>query len=126
MGDHHMIELLEVSKENNIYAATIQHTIAGELLVLRFGIETGDYSRLKRILEHRPFENTGVAPYRYFFALSHRNDPTNEALVYTSIRVEQLKQHKQFEFLLSRKLMANLFWFNQLTSKEEVLALMVQ
>ncbi|MBA2407868.1 MAG: hypothetical protein H0V65_07740 [Chitinophagales bacterium] len=79
-----MIELLEASNKDNIYSAVIRHKIADEELKLRFGIEQADYGRLKRILEFRPFENTGVAPYRYFFALSYRQDPDNKELIFAN------------------------------------------
>jgi len=79
-----------------------------------------DYGRLKQILEFRPFENTGVAPYRYFFATSYRNDSDNEDLAFISVRVEQLARHKQFEFNLSKKYISNLLWFSQLKDSKEV------
>lgn len=115
-----MIELLEVSKENNIYSSLILHKINDEIFRLRFGIEKIDYGLLKRILEFRPFENTGVAPYKYYFALSLRKDMENESLGFTDIRVEQLENHKQFEFKLSRKYIANILWFNSLTEKKDI------
>ena len=73
MRDSHndMIELLGAENAANIFSSIIKHEIGGELLKLRFGIISSDFSRLKRILEFRPYENTGVAPYRYFFALSY-------------------------------------------------------
>ncbi len=98
-----MIELLEASNKDNIYSAVIRHKIADEELKFRFGIEQADYGRLKRILEFRPFENTGVAPYRYFFALSYRQDPDNKELILTLVRVEQLDRHKQFEICFIKK-----------------------
>lgn len=119
-SNEHMIELLKASKADNIYSSLIRHSINGEILKLRFGIERSDYSRLKRILEFRPYEDTGVAPYRYFFALSYRNNPDNEELAFISVRVEQLDRHKQYEFELSKKYIANLIWFNELTDKKEI------
>jgi hypothetical protein len=122
MRDSHndMIELLGVENESSIFTSIIQHKINGEILKLRFGIIYGDFNRLKRILEFRPFENTGVSSYRYFFVLSYRNDPENENLAFISVRVEQLDNHKQYEFLLSKKYISNLLWFNQLISKKDV------
>ena len=77
MRDSHndMIELLGAENTKGILSSIIKYEIGGELLKLRFGIISSDYGRLKRILEFRPYENTGVAAYRYFFALSYRNDP---------------------------------------------------
>ena len=122
MRDNHenMIELLDVSKADNIYSSLIRHTINGEKLNLRFGIEKSDYARLKRILEFRPFENTGFAPYRYFFALSYRPDSENDRIAIISVRVEQLDRNKQFEFELSKKYISNILWFNEMTDKKEI------
>ncbi|WP_140160660.1 hypothetical protein [Algoriphagus antarcticus] len=115
-----MIELLETSNKDNIYSALIKLSIASEELRLRFGIERADYGRLKQILEFRPFENTGVARYRYFFALSYRKDTENQELVHTAIRVEQLDRHKQYEFVVSKKFVSNILWFNSLTDKKDI------
>lgn len=122
MRDNHddMIELLDTDKSNNIYSSIIQFRINGENLKLRFGIIPSDYDRLKRIVEFRPFENTGVAPYRYFFAFSFKNDPSNTELSFISVRVEQLDRHKQFEFQLSKKYISNLLWFKELTNKDAI------
>ena len=118
--NENMIELLDVSKENEIYSSLIKHQIKGEFCRLRFGILASDYGRLKRILNFRPFENTGVSPYRYFFALSLRKDSSNEDTVHTDIRVEQLEKHKQFEFQISKKYMSNIVWFSQIKDKKEI------
>lgn len=115
-----MIELLNVSKADNIYSSLIRHKILGETLNLRFGIDPIDYLHLKRISEFRPFENTGVAPYRYFLALSYRSYPDNNDLAYITVRVEQLDQHKQYEFKISKKYIANILWFKSLTDTKQI------
>jgi hypothetical protein len=91
-----MIELLKASNNDNNYSSLIRHKISNEELNLRFGIDPTDFGHLKRILELRPYENSSVAPYRYFFALSYRNDPDSNDLAFTDIRVEQLDRHKQY------------------------------
>jgi hypothetical protein len=113
-----MIELLEVKSEDSVFSSLIGHTINNEPLRIRFQIETSDYGRLKSILQFRPFENTGVSPYRYFFVLSIRKDLENEGLAFINIRVEQLKNHKQYEFPISRRYVSNLLWFNSLKDKK--------
>lgn len=115
-----MIELLDTFKEGNLYFAVIQHSIAGETLKLRFGILQSDFGYLKRILEFRPFENTGLAPYRYFFALSYHKDEKNRELAHSAIRVEQLNRHKQYKFVTSIKFLSNILWFNYLTEKKDI------
>lgn len=118
--NENMIELIDVSKEKEIYSSLIKHQINGEFYKLRFGILTSDYGRLKRILEFRPFENTEVSPYRYFFAQSLRKDSSNENIVHIDIRVEQLDKHKQYEFQISKKFMSNILWFSEIKDKKEI------
>jgi hypothetical protein len=118
--NENMIELIDVSRTDNIYTSLIRHKIANEVLYLRFGIEPFDFGHLKKILEFRPFENTGVAPYHYFFALAFRNDPEDSNLVFSDIRVEQINRHKQYEFKISKKYIANILWFNSLTEKAQI------
>ena len=122
MRDTHdgMIELLDVNLDNGVYSSLIEHSINGELLKLRFSIVLSDYPRLKRILEFRPFENTGVAQYRYFFPISYRKDVENKDLAFINIRVEQLGRHKQYEFCISRKYISNLLWFNTIRDKKQI------
>ncbi len=116
-----MIELLDVSNKDNIYSSLIAHEIEGQKLNLRFGIEPSDYGRLKRILEFRPFENTGVAPYRFYFAFSFRKLDNN--LTEINVRVEQLDRHKQFEFTVGSKYVSNLLWFDSGLKVKDVKAL---
>lgn len=123
--NEHMIELLDTFKEGNLYCAIIQHTIAGETLKLRFGILPLDFGHLKRILEFRPFENTGVAPYRYFFALSYYKDEENKQLAHSAIRVEQLNRHKQYMFVTSINFLSNILWFSTLTEKKDIEAMII-
>ncbi len=115
-----MIELIDTSNLDGAYSSTIRCKIADEELTLRFGIEPIDYGYLKRILGFRPFENTGVASYRYFFALSYRKDEDNENLGRIVVRVEQLSRHKQYEFTTTRKYIASILWFSLLTDKKQV------
>jgi hypothetical protein len=118
--NENMIELLEVAKENEILSALIRQTINQDNLKIRFGINSADYGYLKRILEYRPFEDTGVGSYKYYFVSSYRKDKENSDLCYVNIRIEQLEKHKQYEFTISQKLMANILWFFSLTDKKEV------
>ena len=118
--NENMIELVDVLKNEDIYSSLIRHRISGEELNLRFGIEPMDYGHLKRILEFRPFENTGVSSYRYFYTLSYRKDIENSDLAYIGVRVEQLDRHKQYEFKISRKYVANILWFYSLTDKKQI------
>lgn len=81
----HMIELLDVKFDVNIYSSLVKCNIDNESLKLRFAILPTDYTRLRKIFEFRPFENTGVSPYRYFFTFSYRKDSINPELTYADI-----------------------------------------
>jgi hypothetical protein len=118
--NENMIELLNVSNTDNIYSSLIRNNINDEELNLRFGVDQRDFGHLKRILDFRPYENTGVAPYRYFFTLSYRNDQDNNDLIFAHIKVEQLDRHKQYEFKVSKKYIANILWFNSLADKKQI------
>lgn len=121
--NENMIELLDVSKDNGIYSSLIKHKISGEDLKIRFSIDPVDYGYLRYILDFRPYENTGVAKYHYYFALSYRKDSEKIDLAHMSIRVEQADRHKQYEFKLSKKYVSNILWFNSLTDKNDIEAM---
>ena len=115
-----LIELLDATKQDNICSALIACVIDGQRLNLRFAISLQDFGHLRRILEFRPFENTGVGPYRYFFTLSYTASIKEDPLILASIRVEQLNKSKHFSHTISKKLMANLFWFESLENTQPV------
>ena len=115
-----MIELLEVEKSENNYSSLIVIEKNIEKIRLRFGIESFDYRMLQKVLEFRPFENTSVGNYRYFFTFSYRKDEKNSELAFAEILVEQNEKNNRFEFVLSRKYLSNLLWFESLTDKKEI------
>lgn len=122
MRDTHdnMIEIVSVSNDNNINRATIRLNLEEEILTLQFSIQPEDYGYVKKILTFRPFENTGVAPYKYYFALSYsKSSESNKESALIDVRVEQLKQHKQFAFEVSRKFVSNLLWFSETNDKSK-------
>ncbi len=122
MRDTHdgMIEILDANLNEGVYSSLVECLINSELLKLKFSIIASDYQRLKKILQFRPFENTGIAPYRYFFTLRYRKDVDNKDLAFFNIRVEQLDKHKQFEFCISQKYIANLLWINTIHDKKQI------
>ena len=61
-----------------------------------------------------------VGLYRYFFTLSYTASFKEDPLILASIRVEQLDKHKHFSHTISKKLMANLFWFESLENTQPV------
>jgi hypothetical protein len=116
----HMVELLDVSRIEGVHSPLVRHEINGKAYKIRFGIQPLDYNKLKRILEFRPFENTGAGVYRYFFVRSYRPHGVSEELIHIGVRVEQLSRNKQYEFEVSKAFVANILWFQQLKSTEEI------
>ena len=109
-----MIEIVDSIKKDDSYFSIIRISFGNEILMLRFGITADDYSRLKNIVTFRPFENLGAGNYRYYFANSYsRGDIVSKI----SVRVEQSKQHKQFEFPVGNGYVANLLWFGQIKER---------
>ena len=119
-----MIQLLDCSSEGGTYSALVRHKIGGKHYNLRFSIEPSDYPRLKRILQFRPFENSGVAPYKYFFSCSYSfAKGENSGLV--AVRVEQAGNHKEYDFEISRRFMSNILWFKTLEDIDPVRGIIV-
>jgi len=95
------------------FFSIIQVVLDNECFKLRFGIWETDYYRIKNIVTFRPFENTGVVPYRYFYANSYLKTSSAEHST-ISVRVEQLKQHKQFDFQIGIRYISHLLWFQEI------------
>ena len=112
-----MIEILEATKENELYFSTIKLVLNGETIKLKFGVDPIAFLTVKKVLVFRPFSDTGVAPYKYFYARSYRKDLNNPDLAFVGFRVEQLTHHKQFEFQIGKKFLANLRWFEETKDK---------
>ena len=121
-----MIQIIDALNENGVCGAVIIKIISGEPIKCKFSVSQDDYYNLRKILEFRPFDNTGFGAYRYFFALSYRKEIIDSnPMAYMTVRVEQLKEHKQYEFLSSRELIANLLWFDDVKEKELLRELIV-
>lgn len=120
VDNEELIELLGVCNDENSYSSLIRCKIGGKILTLKFGIIPQDYGLVKRILEFRPFENTGVAPYQYFFTLTYKKHAEDEGFGYIQVKVEQLNRHKNFEFKVSHKYISNILWFKLLVNEDDV------
>ena len=109
-----MIEIIDSTKVDDNYFSIIKVCLNNETFVLRFGITPEDYPLIRNIVTFRPFENLAAGNYRYYFAKSYsRGDIVSKI----SVRVEQSKQHKQFEFPVGNGYVANLLWFGQIKER---------
>jgi hypothetical protein len=112
-----MIELFGPEKENDLFFSIIKLEWGGESLTLKFSISEQDYCYIRNIISSRPFENTAVGPYRYFFSGSYtKNDPTN-LIAKILVRVEQNKMGKHYPFQVSTGYVATLLWFGQIKER---------
>jgi hypothetical protein len=112
-----MIEILDSENQNDLYFSTIKLLRNDINLKLRFGITERDYYYIKNIVSFRPFENTGVSSYKYFFSGSYSKNSPTEGLATISVRVEQQKNSKQYGFQVSTAFVANLLWFDKVNDK---------
>ena len=117
---------LRPDKENELYFSIIKLARAGEILTLKFGISEQDYFYIKNIISFRPFENTAVGPYHYYFSGTYRKNHPTIGMADVSVRVEQNKVSKQHFFPVSNAFVANLLWFGQLNERTRFEKLIVQ
>ncbi len=114
--NENMIEIVGVSDDKYIFSSTVRFILENEQLTVTFGIDEVDIKYIKKIIEFRPFEHTGVARYKYFFALG--GGKLENDLAKIDVRVEQLNNHKQFDFTVTRKYLSNLWWFYEVKDKD--------
>lgn len=65
--NENMIEIIDVEKVNNMYSSIIRLLLDGEILTLKFKIESDDYAYIKKIVEFRPFEDTSIGKIQILF-----------------------------------------------------------
>jgi hypothetical protein len=103
-------EIVAVSSRDNFYFASIRLARGDVDRIFETGITNSSYNTFKRIFQSRPFDDMPGLKARYYFvpAFSKRNDP--ERCIGT-VRIEQGKDGRDFEFEMPKTLIANLLWF---------------
>jgi hypothetical protein len=112
------VELIGASKVDSAFAGEAFLHLDGEQLRLRFGVNEQAYMLLKKLASFQPFEAVTAGKYRYYFSGSYRK--VGEDKVVAGIQVVQDKRHKKFELELTTPLLANLFWLQGITGKEQI------
>jgi hypothetical protein len=106
-------ENLDAYERDGIHFASILLFRDREDRVFELGITNSAYSALCRIFQARPFGQIPGATRRYFFvpSVSKRQDPER---CIGSVRIEQGRDGKQFEFEMPAGLIANMLWFYEM------------
>jgi len=103
-------EILDAYERDDHSFASVRLLRGHEDRVFELGIARSAYLALRRVFQARPFEQIPGVTRRYYFvpSVSKREDP--ERCIGT-IRIEQGRDGKQFEFEMPSGLIANLLWF---------------
>lgn len=103
-------EIIGAYARDELYFAAIRMIRNGDDRVFELGISRLSYSALRRTIQTRPFDQTAGLAQRLFFVPSYRNCDDVERCIGT-IRIEQGRDAKNFEFEMPMELIANMLWF---------------
>jgi hypothetical protein len=106
-------EILETFERDENYFGVIQIGDDDNLMAFEFGVDARGYRALRRVLETRPFQTLGAGSCRFYFVPAVRQLPDSGDVEFT-VRVEQGKDGRQFEFRGPLSLVEHLMWFFQL------------
>lgn len=110
-------EILNPYERDGQYFGVVHVVHPSESATFEFGVSAAGFSALTRIRNTRPFDSMPATPYRYFFCGSFLGATQPEQDVFSfDVRIEQGSTAKNFEFKGPKALLANLLWFQELTS----------
>jgi hypothetical protein len=111
-------EIIDAYARNSLYFASIHLARGDDDRIFELGITQTSYYALKRIFQSRPFDETPGIKARYYFvpAYSKRDDPEH---CIGTVRIEQGKDGRNFEFEMPKSLIANLLWFFEMKDLRE-------
>jgi len=115
MRDNHdgMPELLGAYEHDGHFFGAVAVTLGSECRHFEFGLPRSDYTALQRILQSRPFDQLPGLRYRYFISFAISRIPGTERAE-VSIRVEQGRTSRHFDYEVPFSLASNLLWFARL------------
>ena len=111
------IQILKAEKRDDHYFSIIKLVRNDLDRTLQFGISENDYYCIKKITSFRPFEDSPVSSYRYFFEGSYSKNHPSVGLTTATFRIEQRKIGKNYRFPISTLFIANLLWFEMITDE---------
>ncbi len=118
-------EILDAYERDGNFFGVVRVTAADKTARIEFGLDKKGYVALRKILQTRPFDRTPGVPHRFFFLATVRKEPKSarDVPVTISIRIEQGRFGKHFDFDGPLSLASNLQWFDQLKDISEAAAL---
>jgi hypothetical protein len=123
MRDNHdgYPEIVDTYEREGQYFGAVRLGLTDGSPTVEFGVTEAGHAALKRILSARPFDALPGIRYRYFFAGSFIGAPKPNQDVFTfDVRIEQGDVAKKFQFSGPKTLLANLLWFLELKSVEQM------
>ncbi len=110
-------EIVDAYERDGLHFAAIRLARAGQERVFELGISASSHAALRRVFQSRPFDQMVRVAQHYFFvpSCSKRDDP--ERCIGT-IRIEQGKEGRAFQFEMPNTLIANLLWFYEMKMLE--------
>jgi hypothetical protein len=111
-------EIIEAYARDDPYFASVRLARNSDDRIFELGVTQSSYYALKRIFQSRPFDDTPGIKARYYFVpkYSKRDDP--ERCIGT-VRIEQGKDARDFEYEMPKTLIANLLWFFEMKDVKE-------
>lgn len=111
-------ELLEAFELDGHYFCRVRLWFKSMPQTFQFGVSHDAYRALKRVFNSRPFDSMPGQAARAFFVPSYTFTEDGEEFTTLTVRIEQGKQGKQFEFTAPLMLVRNLKWFQELKQPE--------
>lgn len=123
MRDNHdgYPEILNAYEREGQYFGAVRLVLQDGSPTVEFGVTEAGHAALKRILSARPFDALPGIRYRYFFVGSFigATKPNQDVFAF-DIRIEQNAAAKSFQFSGPKTLLANLLWFLNLKSVDQI------
>jgi hypothetical protein len=109
-------EILDAYSRDGLYFAAIRLARAGDDRAFELSITASAYAALRRMFQTRPFDQMPGLLQRYFFVQCRKRDDPERCI--GTVRIEQGRNGRNFEFEMPKVLLANLLWFYEMETLE--------
>ena len=105
-------EILKITEEGDHFFCVVRLKQGEQIQDFKFGLSLSSRNALMKVLQTRPFDDMPGLKHRYYFIPGGAkiDDETARA----SFRIEAGHVGKNFDFILTKDLTANLIWFYEL------------